>query len=282
MDGRPGVASEPEQVGEAVASEPFVYPHHPDDGWEPGEPSLRAMAPSTIAGGLIPISVYFLVRHWVGSDAPALAIAGIPAALWVGVEWVRRRTLDPIGAIVLFGFLGGIAVSAAMGGNALALKVRESAFTGVFGLVCLASLRFGSRPLMFFIGRSLSAGEDPERIELFNQLWEMPPARVVFWIITAAWGVGLIAEAAVRVILALALPTGVFVAVQPVVAAVFLGGLFAFTVWFSRWARAQTQTAMAADFPEGGGTPLWWARFFADRWLASRRPPSVPGARGHR
>lgn len=249
--GRPGEGSD---VGPIDG-----VPHDPQDGWEPGAPSLRAMAPSMIGGAVIPLGVYYLVRSRVGGDAPALAIAGIPAVAWVAVQWIRRHRIDPIGAIVLFGFIVGIAVSFALGGNVFVLKVRDSAFTGLFGLASLASLWFGSRPLMFYIGRALYAGSDPVRRDAYDQLWEVAPARVVFRIITAVWGIGLILEASVRVLLAAVLSTGRFLAVSPVVGFVFIGGMFAFTVWFTRWSRQRIQAALALA-PEASGSGWWWMR----------------------
>jgi hypothetical protein len=163
-------------------------------------------------------------------------IAGACPALWIGVEWIRRRHIDPIGAITLLGFAVGAIASVALGGNAMVLKVRDSVFTGLFGLACLASLR-ASRPVMFYIGRALSAGDDEGRRAAFDQLWELPTAPRVFTIITGWWGVGLIVEAGLRVVLALILPTGPFLAASPVLAMVVFGGLFAFTVAYSRRAR---------------------------------------------
>ncbi len=213
------------------------------------------MVPSLIGGAVVPLAVYYLVRHQVSGDAPALAIAGIPAAGWVGVTWVRRGKLDPIGAITLFGFIVGLAASYAMGGSAFVLKVRDSALTCLFGLVCLASLRVGRRPLMFYFGRALSAGGDEIRERAFDELWELPPAQAAFRVITAVWGVGLLCEAAVRVVLARLLPTGPFLAASPAVAGVFFGGLFAFTVWHSRRAR---QIGEEAQTPHEtvGASPL--------------------------
>ncbi len=224
----------------------LVYPSDPRDGWEPGAPSLRALAPSVIGGAIVPLAVYYAVRHQVHGDATALAIAGIPAAGWVAFTWVRSRKLDPIGAVVLFGFIAGLAVSTAMGGNAFVLKVRDSVFTALFGVVCLMSLRFLPRPMMFYIGRALSAGEDPVRIGAYDQLWDLPPARRTFAIITTVWGVGLICEAAARVTMAAILPTGPFLAASPALAAVAFGGMFAFTVRYSRWSRERVQEQQAA------------------------------------
>jgi hypothetical protein len=212
--------------------------------WEPGAPSLRSLGPGAIGGGVVPLAVYYLVRSHVHGDAPALMIAGAPAAAWIGVQWLRTRRIDPIGSIVLFGFIAGIAASVLLGGSAFVLKVRDSAFTGMFALACLASLG-APRPLMFFIGRALSAGNDPDKLAAYDELWTMPTAPRTFRLITAMWGIGLILEAGGRVLLAIALPTGAFLAVSPVLGGVVIGGLFGFTVWWSKRARRLGETTFA-------------------------------------
>lgn len=228
------------------ASDATVPEPADDEAWEPGAPSLRAVAPGIVGGGVIPLVVYYAVRSHVHGDAIALMIAGAPAAAWVALQWARIRRIDPIGAITLFGFLAGIAASALLGGSAFVLKVRDSAFTCLFGLLCLASLA-RARPLMFYIGRALSAGSDPERLKAYDELCEMPTGLRTFRIITCAWGVGLICEAGMRVVLAELLPTGAFLAASPVLAGVVIGGLFAFTVWFSRRARRIGEDLFAAE-----------------------------------
>ena len=217
------------------------------DSWEPGAPSLREMAPGVVGGALIPLGVYFSVRHHVHGDATALMIAGAPAAGWVAIEWARKRRLDPIGCITLTGFVVGVTVSLLLGGNAFVLKARDSVFTCLFGLICLASLTRG-RPAMFYVGRALSAGDNPEKLAAYDELWTMPTAPRTFRIITATWGVGLLVEGSFRIVLAAILPTGTFLAVSPVLAAVVIGSLFAFTVWFSRRARERGE----AEFAETG------------------------------
>lgn len=225
------------------------------DSWEPGAPSIKDIAPGVIGGAVIPLAVYYSVRHHVHGDATALMIAGAPAAAWVTFEWARKRRLDPIGCITLFGFVAGVAASFLLGGSAFVLKVRDSAFTCLFGLVCLASLT-RSKPLMFFVGRALSAGDNPEKVQAYEDLWTMPTAPRTFRVITVVWGFGLLAEGSARVVLAALLPTGTFLAVSPVLAAVMIGGMFAFTVWFSQRARQRGEAEFAATgyvYPSVGG-----------------------------
>lgn len=224
--------------------------------WEPGPPSVRAMLPSAVGGGVVPFVVYTLVRHRVGSDAEALMIAGAFPAAWVVVEWARRRRLDPIGMIVLFGFVVGVVTSVSLGGNAFVLKVRDSAFTFLFGLACLASL-WWRRPLMFFIGRALSAGDDPIRVAAFDALYEFDDGPRTFRSITALWGVGFVVEAGLRVLLAVALPTATFLAVSPVLLGGVTAGMFVVTLKVSRAAirrgRAQGLSLPTVGPPPGAG-----------------------------
>jgi hypothetical protein len=214
--------------------------------YEPGAPSMRAMAPSTVFGAIVPLAVYYIVRQHVSGDATALVIAGAFPAAWVLVELARKRTLDAIGSITLFGFLAGIAASYALGGNAFVLKVRDSAFTALFGLVCLGSLAW-HRPLMFHLGKALSAGDDKDRRAAYDELFTLPTARRTFAIITVAWGLGLLVEAGARIVLAVALPTGMFLAVSPVVGGVFFVALFVFTIRYSKLARVRGEALLAGS-----------------------------------
>jgi hypothetical protein len=250
--------SAPDPVAPAAGS---VLPQD-DDGWQPGVPPMRAILPSAIGGAVVPLAVYYLVRSHVGSDADALAIAGIPAAAWVAFQFARRRRIDPIGAIVLSGFVLGLIVSFALGGNAFVLKVRDSAFTVVFGAAAIVSGLSGRRPLTYFVGRALSAGSDPRRLALYDQLWESSAARATFRVVNLIWGVGLVLEASARVVLAADLSTKTFLAVSPVVSFVFLGSMGALTVMLSSRSRHRASLVDPADIPPGGGGTWWWLRVY--------------------
>lgn len=216
----------------------------PASDWEPGVPSVRSLLPSVLGGAVVPLSVYYLVRHHVRSDADALIIAGIFPAAWVLVQFIRQRRVDPIGAIVLFGFVVGVLVSTLLGGNAYVLKARDSVFTAVFGIACLVSLVAAKRPAIFYIGRFMSAGSDPERIAAYDGLHDLPGGERTFRLLTLVWGLGLLTEAATRLVLAAFLPTGTFLAVSPVISAVAIGSMFLFTVRYSNRARAQGVAAL--------------------------------------
>jgi hypothetical protein len=219
--------------------------------WEPGVPSIRTLAPSILGGAVIPLAVYYLVRRHVHTDAEALIIAGLFPATWVIVQFARQRRVDAIGAVVLIGFAIGVTTSTLLGGNAYVLKARDSAFTAVLGVVCLVSLVAAKRPAIFYIGRFLSAGNDPERTAAYDELHEVPGGQHTFRVLTLVWGIGLLTEASTRLVLAAFLPTGVFLAVSPVISAVCVGSMFLFTVRYSNRARAESAELMG----EGQANP---------------------------
>lgn len=208
--------------------------------YEPGAPSLRAILPSLVGGAAVPLATYNLVHRHVHSDAVALAWAGVPAALWVLVRLARTRRIDPIAALMLAGFAIGVATSLALGGSALVLKLRESVFTLAFGIVCLASLG-RPRPVMFHIGKLLSAGDDPDRRAAYDELLDSEHGRQAFKVITAVWGVGFVVECGVRVLLAVTLPTSTFLAVAPAFQISCFAAMFTFTVAWARRGRRRAE-----------------------------------------
>ena len=130
------------------------------------------------------------------------------------------------------------------------LKVRDGFFTALFGVVCIVTLYTHDRPALFYVGRYLSAGNDPVKVSAFDRLHELPAGRHTFRVLSAVWGVGLVVEASCRLTLADVLPTAAFLAVSPFITASAIGGLFAFTALYSR--RVQLEAAALGSPPEPG------------------------------
>ncbi len=253
--GTPAVPGGPERT-------PPGPPLHSGVSWQPGVPSLREHLPSLVWGAALPIGVYFLVRSHVHTDTQALLVAGGFSAVWIVVQFVRRRTVDVVGAVVLFGFAVGVVSSTLLGGNAYVLKVRDAAFTALFGVACIVTLFTHERPALFYVGRYLSAGSDPAKVSAFDQLHEVPSGRHAFRVLSVVWGIGLVVEAAARMTLADMLPTGTFLAVSPFITASVIGSLFAFTAVYTKRARLAATTVFGGLVPEvaeaprdGDGTP---------------------------
>lgn len=213
-----------------------------DPSWKPGVPSIKDLAPSLLFGAAVPIGVYFTVRPHVNTDAEGLIVAGSVSVVWILIQFVRNRQIDFVGAIVLFGFLVGVISSTLLGGNSYVLKVRDAAFTALFGIACIVTIYTHERPALFYVSRYLSAGNDPAKIAAYNELHELPTARHVFRVLSVVWGIGLVVEASARMVLAEVLHTGTYVAVSPFISAVVIGSLFTFTVVYTK--RAELETAI--------------------------------------
>jgi hypothetical protein len=241
------------------------------DGWTPGIPSIREFLPSIVFGAALPIGVYFGVRSHVSTDVQALIIAGCFSVTWILIQFVRQRRVDFVGAIVLFGFAVGVVSSTLLGGNAYVLKVRDAFFTALFGIACVVTIYTHDRPALFYVGRYLSAGTDPAKVEAYNQLLEIETGRRTFRVLSVVWGIGLVIEASFRMVLAEALPTGTFLAVSPFITGTVIGSLFAFTVVYTKRTQLQAATLIAevAGTDDGSGAADTTARQAqsADRWL---------------
>jgi hypothetical protein len=211
-------------------------------------PSLRLLAPRLIVAGVIPLVAYNLLRPHLSSDAVGLAIVSIVPALEVAWHRWKDGGFDPIGVIAVIGLTFGMIAALVTHGNPLALKLRESVLTGLFGVACLGSL-FAARPIMFFLARSFETGGEPEAVAAFNERWAVPgvPARYRF--VTAVWGFGLIGETLLRTFFAMTLSTSRFLAVAPVIGWATIGGLLTFTTIYSRSqeARFAAQAEQAPD-----------------------------------
>ena len=112
---------------------------------------------------------------------------------------VRHGQVDPVSIVVLLG-IATDGVALLFGGSPRLLLVRESLFTGAFGLACFISLLF-PRPLMFYFGRHFMAGTDPQRQARFNAAWQMPEVRFSHRLITSMWGSAFVGELILRIIL---------------------------------------------------------------------------------
>ncbi len=206
----------------------------PGPAWQPGIPSVREHLPSLIFGGAVPIGVYFLVRRHVQSDTQALIVAGCVSVAWILLQFARQRSVDVVGGLVLVGFVLGVLTSTLLGGNDYMLKVRDGFFTLLIGVACIVTLYTHDRPAFFYVNRYLSAGKDPDKVSAFDRLHEHPIGRHTFRTLSLVWGIGLVVEASARLTLADLLPTGTFLAVSPFITVTVIGGLFAFTVAYTK------------------------------------------------
>lgn len=190
----------------------------------------KRMLPMMLEGS-IPFATYMLVKSTMHtSDIVALSAGTIVPAILSLVRFVRSRSLDIMNIIIMISLVISIIV-ALIGGNPQILLIRESAFGGLFGLVLLASL-LCPRPLFFYMMRHFRAGNDSAKVAAFDKRWESSVQRRAFRLITVVWGVGMLAEFLLRVVMVFTLSIPAVLALSAVAFPVIYLAMGAWTFWY--------------------------------------------------
>lgn len=200
---------------------------------ENSKPPIRGILFDIALNAVVPLLLYRLSKRYISpSELTALSISAIfPLAKSV-FDLLRRREFDSIAILVLLG-IATSGVALLLGGSPKILLVRESLFTGVFGVACFVSLLL-PRPMMFYFGRFFIAGTDPLRRERFNANWALPEVRFANRLITIVWGIVYVAELVVRVILIYTVSTELVLVLSPIL----IGGATIFTlIWTFSYVR---------------------------------------------
>jgi hypothetical protein len=164
------------------------------------------LLPGLLLNAALPLAVYALLRPHVDGEVTALAVAGgIPVVITLA-RLVRDRRLDPIGALAVAGFGAALLVSWLSGGDTLVLKLQDSVVTGPLGLACLASVAV-RRPLSLVLLRRLARGNPRLRARVTH-----PGHQRAATVLTALLGTTMLLHAVARLVLALSVPTGTFLA----------------------------------------------------------------------
>jgi hypothetical protein len=195
-------------------------------------PGPRSWLPTLMFNVGLPTASYLLLSNAGVSTVPALALSGLWPVTELLVTLLRQRHADEFSVVVLIGIGIGIATSLLFNDSRLVL-VKDSAMTGLFGVVLIASLLAG-RPLMFYFGRRFATDGTPEGVGRWNALWRYPEFRRSQRILTVVWGTSFIAEAALRAALTYVLPTSAMVVVNNVLPYMVLASLIFGTFAYGR------------------------------------------------
>jgi hypothetical protein len=162
------------------------------------------VAARVAVGLLVPTALYYLLRAVGVSVYLALVVSTLVSAapsLWA---LLHRRRANALSLYFTVMVLGGLVVTAVPGGTRF-LLAREAIMTAVTGVWFVASVR-AERPLSYAFTRPLLEGR-LHWPEGWEQLWTLSPAFRRMWRISSImYGVGLLLDAAVRVVLAYTQP----------------------------------------------------------------------------
>lgn len=144
---------------------------------------------------------YYGLRALGASPYVALLGGTVTAGLRIGYVWLRDRRLDGFAAFMLVEFGVGLGF-ALLTGDARFLVAKESFSTGIAGILFLGTCVAG-RPMLW---HAAARFRPAARAELDRRWRSVPAFRHAFRVLTVVWGVGLLAEAAVRVVVAYTFP----------------------------------------------------------------------------
>jgi hypothetical protein len=162
-----------------------------------------------LAGLLLPLVAYLIIRALTGSSIGALAITDAVPSSWLIVVGITRRRIDPIAVLSATTVMLALAAYAITGGDPVAVKLRRGAVTGTIGIAALASIALG-RPLLLLVAENV-AKLNPDRPDMAARLAD-PDRRRVITTLTAIIGATFAIDGASQIALALTVPTTSFVA----------------------------------------------------------------------
>lgn len=189
---------------------------------------FMAMRGSLLLNVAAPFVSYEIMTRHGGSELTALAVGSIFPVLGIGIAAIRRRRLDWIGLISLAAMVVGL-VGALVFVNPRFLLLKDSITTATVGLAFLASLA-APRPLIFVLARQMNSSDPSARAALDRRWSSSPQARRRIRRFTAAWGLALIGEAALRAALSYLVAPATLVLVSPLLAAAVFGGMAAWSI----------------------------------------------------
>ncbi|GAA4874204.1 hypothetical protein GCM10023403_46090 [Pseudonocardia benzenivorans] len=214
---------------EIVVTEPDQRPASTD---MPVGPMLRSLG-LDIA---LPVAAYYVLHLCGVGDYVALVVAALVAAARVAVSAVRHRSLNLFATVMLVVFGLSLALAFVSGDEHFFL-LKNSIVTGAVGLTFLATA-FGPRPLTLAAAESFTPRR---RTRLAEEFRTNPRVRRGHRISSTVWGVGLLAEALIRVPLIYVLPVSVMVGLSEVLFLAAMALLIAWNAWYVRRARSRAR-----------------------------------------
>jgi hypothetical protein len=213
---------------------------------------LRENGGHVLAEALVNFILPFVIYNY--AEAPlgevrALLASSAPPILWSVIEFARHRRLDALSVLVV----GGIVLSLlAMlgGGGAQFLQLREKLVTGVIGLAFLGSVLI-RKPLVYELARASMRRKSEGEAQQFEALQVHAGFRRTMTMMTLVWGLGLLADVAVAVVLVFTLSIRAYLIVNPIIGYGTIGALSLWTFLYGQHARRRGEARRAAEKAEG-------------------------------
>jgi hypothetical protein len=155
-----------------------------------------------LASTIIALAVMFGLYGTGVNTAIAMVCGLVVQGVGVAISILRRRKLDGFALLVLIELALGIALSFVTSGDPRFLVARPAFYTFVAALYVFVTV-FRGKAFMFVASRPMAVAGDPKRDVAYDRAWQNSAEfRRLERIGTAAFGVVLLAESVLRVVLA--------------------------------------------------------------------------------
>jgi hypothetical protein len=202
----------------------------------------------TLDIALSPVVFFLLQGPFDLSTTAALTASVLVGAAWTLVMLAITSKFNAVSLCVIAGLVVGVVLTAVTGDARFGV-VKDSFYTGVFGLAMLVSLA-ARRPLMFYLIRPFATEDnEPSKVAEWNESWVSPLFRRCMRVMTVAWGIGLLVEAGSRAVIVYGgLSIDVAAALSPGLTGVVLVSLMSWTAYYGKNAgEARRLTESAAN-----------------------------------
>ncbi|PGL71530.1 VC0807 family protein [Bacillus sp. AFS055030] len=178
-----------------------------------------------VINGILPWVIYVVLSDYMSSIL-ALSIATLIPLVDNVVHLWKHKRLDAFGGLMLFTLILTLLL-VLLGGSEKILLVRESLITASVGIIFLISLLF-KRPIIFYLGMRFIQNNR------FAENWNIKYFRFVMRLMTLVWGIMLLSEAVVRIIMVYDLSTERYLLFSNYVLYGFIGAATLWTVIYRR------------------------------------------------
>ncbi|WP_296612320.1 VC0807 family protein [Sphingomonas sp.] len=198
---------------------------------------------------ILPFVIYTYAEGPLG-DVRALLLSSAPPIAWSLIEFARHRRVDALSVLVVAGIVLSL-LAMIGGGGPKFLQLRENLVTGVIALVFLGSAAIG-KPLIYQLARASMMRKSADEAQAFEALRVHAGFRRTMTVMTLVWGLGLLANVAVSVVLVFALSIRTYLIVGPIVGYATMGALTLWTFLYAQRARRRGEARRAA-MAQGAG-----------------------------
>jgi hypothetical protein len=218
-----------------------------------GNSPMSKMLPWLRANGLrvgLDLAVNFvtpvLVYSWakpLWGETNALLASSVPPLLWGIGSFLKERKIDALSVIAL----AGITLSLLMfvgGGSPQLIALKEKLVTLLFAFAFIGSALIG-KPLIYPLARASMARQSRDAAAAFEARRDEAPVRHTVMVMTWVWGLGLLADGLLSILLVYSVPMTLYLIVGPILGYITFGGLAGWTFLYRRHRTRKVATERA-------------------------------------